>query len=233
MRARKSNSRARYRVLGGKHSVDLKLRTPHQLFDERDPAPFRERDLDDDAARYVLGSYRDLQGLGPRVKLSLYFEELGEFHPRPQVIIDAIHTFYRYEAESKRRELRDIFRQGLISLIIGVMFLFLCTWTATWITGQESNTQPFALFSTMREGLVIMGWVAMWRPISILLYEWWPIRDSMVTYQQLGEIDVDIFKNNIAVTPQNLDESAKKPAELGLRQNKRSQSFKREPSTIS
>ena len=27
----------------------------------------------------------------------------------------------------------------------------------------------------LREGLVITGWVAMWRPIEVLLYDWWPL----------------------------------------------------------
>ena len=25
------------------------------------------------------------------------------------------------------------------------------------------------------EGLVIGGWVVMWRPIEVLLYDWWPL----------------------------------------------------------
>jgi hypothetical protein len=28
----------------------------------------------------------------------------------------------------------------------------------------------------IRESLLIGGWVAMWRPMEILLYDWWPIR---------------------------------------------------------
>jgi hypothetical protein len=27
----------------------------------------------------------------------------------------------------------------------------------------------------LREGLILLGWVANWRPIEIFLYEWWPI----------------------------------------------------------
>ena len=36
------NPVSRYPVIDGKASVELKLRTPRQLFDERDPAPFRD-----------------------------------------------------------------------------------------------------------------------------------------------------------------------------------------------
>jgi hypothetical protein len=30
--------------------------------------------------------------------------------------------------------------------------------------------------NVFREGLLIGGWVAMWRPIEVFLYDWWPIR---------------------------------------------------------
>src|ERR1700722_2462926 len=92
----------RYRMINGKHSVELQLRTPHQLFDERDPAPFRERDLDDDAARYIVSAYRELRD-HDHVRVSLYFDSLGKFSARPEVIRDAIHAFFNFESEMKRR----------------------------------------------------------------------------------------------------------------------------------
>jgi hypothetical protein len=31
------------------------------------------------------------------------------------------------------------------------------------------------LVAVLRENLLVGGWVAMWRPIEIFLYDWWPI----------------------------------------------------------
>jgi hypothetical protein len=209
MRTRRAEGRGRYRVVDGKHSIELKLRTPHQLFDERDPAPFRERDLDDDAARYLLGSFRDASSLGD-VKVSLYFETLGEFADRPQVIVEAIHAFFQFEADAKRRELRDIFRQGIISLLIGLGFLFSCTSLAQSLTAVTSG---WALTPMVHEGLAIMGWVAMWRPISIFLYEWWPIREALMTYEHLGSVDIDILNPNLPLY-RKMKERANAPASI-------------------
>ena len=47
---------ARYRVEDGRSCIDIKVRHSGQLFDGRDPAPFRERDLDEDAVDYVMGA---------------------------------------------------------------------------------------------------------------------------------------------------------------------------------
>ncbi len=43
-------------VEGAHACIDISLRLAEQLFDGRDPAPFRERDLDEDAADYILAA---------------------------------------------------------------------------------------------------------------------------------------------------------------------------------
>jgi hypothetical protein len=32
----------------------------------------------------------------------------------------------------------------------------------------------------------------MWRPIQIFLYDWWPLRNTIRTYERLAEIPVEI-----------------------------------------
>lgn len=190
MQVHGQRSRARYRVIDGKTSVELKLRTPRQLFDERDPAPFRERDLDDDAARYILQSFRELKDHG-KVKLSVYFETLGELSDRPHVIGEAIHMFFNFERDVKRRELRDIFRIGLISLLIGLTFLFTCTLIYHGIFAIPWLPEPLGLM--LKEGAMIMGYVSMWKPLSIFLYEWWPIRAELDELHSLGDLEVEVL----------------------------------------
>ena len=33
-----------------------------------------------------------------------------------------------------------------------------------------------------------MGWVAMWRPLEIFLYDWWPVRRLQVAYERLARM---------------------------------------------
>jgi hypothetical protein len=44
----------------------------------------------------------------------------------------------------------------------------------------------------LREGFLIGGWVAMWRPIEIFLYDWWPIRAEARLFDRLGAMPVRI-----------------------------------------
>jgi hypothetical protein len=44
----------------------------------------------------------------------------------------------------------------------------------------------------VKESLVIGGWVALWRPLEIFLYDWWPLRAQAKLYDRLGGMQVDV-----------------------------------------
>jgi hypothetical protein len=43
-----------------------------------------------------------------------------------------------------------------------------------------------------REGLTIIGWVAMWKPLDIYLYRWWPLLALRRLYQRLSAMPVEV-----------------------------------------
>jgi hypothetical protein len=40
---------------------------------------------------------------------------------------------------------------------------------------------------------LISGWVAMWRPIQIFLYAWWPVRNLGRLYDKLSHLKIDLL----------------------------------------
>ena len=44
----------------------------------------------------------------------------------------------------------------------------------------------------IRESLLIGGWVAMWRPLEVFLYDWWPLVGERTIYDRLSAIPVRI-----------------------------------------
>jgi hypothetical protein len=48
------------------------------------------------------------------------------------------------------------------------------------------------LNTLLSEGLLIIGWVAMWEPVYIFLYGWWPIVHKRNIYQKIVDMDVYI-----------------------------------------
>jgi hypothetical protein len=63
-----------------------------------------------------------------------------------------------------------MFRIGRKSSLIGVAVLATCVLTAQASTALlgSGNISRF-----LEESLIILGWVANWRPIEIFLYDWW------------------------------------------------------------
>lgn len=160
----------RYRIENGKTCIDVQLRSAHQLFDGRDPAPFRERDLDEDAVEYILGA---IQEIAPKAEIKIVFWIADE--PTLQIptetVIEAVRAYFGYEVIRYQRRLREHVRQGQITLAVGLtaMTIFL-------VLGEMTQWLPVGTFrEVLREGLVITGWVAMWRPIEVLLYDWRPL----------------------------------------------------------
>lgn len=86
-----------------------------------------------------------------------------------------------------QRELRQLFRAGRISLIIGLSFLALCVSGAEVLAGLRVPGTK-----VLETGLNIGGWVAMWHPMEVYLYGWWPLRRMGKVYRKLSTIPVEV-----------------------------------------
>jgi hypothetical protein len=162
-------SPARYRTEGEFTCIDMVTRSARQLFDMRDPSPFRERDLDDDAVEYLLTAAREI---GHRAKLRVVITIEGERDPvlNEQEIVAAVRTHLEYERGRQVRKLREQLALGRRFLLVGAGALALLL-SAAELTAFLPKSHVVQI---LREGLVITGWVAMWRPLELLLFDWWP-----------------------------------------------------------
>ena len=90
------------------------------------------------------------------------------------VIVEAVRGHFSYELDRVRRRLREHVRRGHMFLGVGLTVLVVFLTLAELTTSMPSGP----LREILREGLVITGWVAMWRPLEVLLYDWWPMVDE-------------------------------------------------------
>ena len=153
-----------------------------------DPSPFHERDLDDDAEEFIVGWAREFPRRDP-VSLVVHVNQLPAHADAEHLLETAVHNYFAYRAKLNRLEFRYLLKQGRTSLIIGLTFLAVCM-----ITSQLLRRQEETLSIVIREGLIIAGWVAMWRPMEIFLYEWWPLLRKGRLYQKLSRMHVEIRK---------------------------------------
>ncbi len=71
---KEQNQKKRYKTSEGKKWIEVRVKSSQQLFDVRDPAPFRERDLDDDFTEYIFASAREFSISTP-LKIVIHIEE--------------------------------------------------------------------------------------------------------------------------------------------------------------
>ena len=205
--ARRPNWRFRVTTLpmGGENSagdpipascavIEVHVSELKQLFNSIDPSPFRNRDLDPKAEEFIVGWAKDF-GRETQLALVVNLDRSAGLGDEAAVLRDAIHEFFRQRALGQRQRLRELLRVGRTSLAIGLVVL-----ASTIAMGNlVANLMKGSNFGQiLRETLVIGGWVSMWRPLEIFLYDWWPIRNEALLSDRLSTMPVRIRYRNAA-----------------------------------
>jgi hypothetical protein len=55
-----------------------------------------------------------------------------------------------------------------------------------------SSPQASAFGWILKESVLILGWVANWRPLEIFLYDWWPLARRRDLYLRLAAARVEL-----------------------------------------
>lgn len=172
--------------------IQLRIQNVGQLFHTLDPLPFRERDLDLGVEEYVVGWAGEMAAQQP-IAIVVHLPKAEALGDEARHIEAAMQNYFAYRAEVLGWDLRDLFRTGRAALLIGMAVLAACM-----VTGKASaglvGTGYFGRF--YNEGLIILGWVANWRPVEIFLYDWWPIARRRRLYRRLAVATVQVVAEN-------------------------------------
>ena len=174
---------------GHPHIIRLELRDMSQLFNSMDPSPFIEKDLDDDAEDFIV-SWAQEFAPGAPLRLRIYLQQWPPEDPT-DLIRQAVHNYFTHRAHLTELEFGRLMKQGRTSLLIGLVFLFTCLIAIRTTLSGETG----AWAGVLRESLTIAGWVAMWRPMQIYLYDWWPLRRTGRIYAKLSRMPVEVTRH--------------------------------------
>jgi hypothetical protein len=184
-----------YRKAEGVWCIDLQLKQIKQLFDLRDPTPFKERDLDPSAVEYLREAMAELPARDP-VRLDIYILDEPDATLEDEVIRGAIHAYFNHALWHLRGKLRAHMKQGQVALTVGVLML------SAMLSGAKAiqvNQGDPAWRELLKEGLTIGAWVAIWRPIEHFLYDWWPFLTERRLLQRLATLPVEIHWDHRSV----------------------------------
>jgi hypothetical protein len=167
------------------HLIEIRVDRLAQLFHTLDPFPFREKDLDQDAEEYIVSWARELPDKRP-IRIAVHIPN-GDANS--EELNEAFHRYFAGRAVAVQHELNELFRVGRRSLAIGIPILVACLVSARLAAGYLIENPVQRL---VEESLLILGWVANWRPLEIFLYDWWPLARRRDLYRRLAVAAVEL-----------------------------------------
>jgi hypothetical protein len=168
--------------------LNLYLSDVRRLFNSMDPAPFRERDLDPEAAAYIVEWAEEAPAKQP-LGMVVHLGAGSGADAETGLIRDSVHEYFQRRAVATRRQLKQQLRLGRISLLIALVFLGVVIVVGEWLAVSVPRERTATL---IEDSLVIGAWVALWRPLEIFLYDWWPIRDEARLFDRLGAMAISV-----------------------------------------
>ncbi len=172
--------------VSGFNTIDIKIKKIGQLFNSLDPSPFLDKDLDDDFFEYVVSSVAE-HHLTTKHKIIIHLPKSEQKKISEIEITRSIHNFFEYRKLIATRSIRLKIKEGQMSLWIGLGFLASCLIARNIVLSLNDSVAIHIL----AEGLTIGGWVAMWKPISDLLYEWWPTHQERKIFDKIVQTPIE------------------------------------------
>ena len=166
------------------HDLDQLLLVPDSLF-------YGKRMLNPDAEEVIIEEVTKA-ALGDHIRLKIHL--LEDKITRKDEILAAIHKHFNYRREKSETKLKKVLHLGWQSLLISIVFLgILISLTLLIIKLLPEG----GLSITFREILIILGWVALWRPADLLLYEWRPFKREINLFRRLERCDLEIVTRKV------------------------------------
>src|SRR5262245_31395326 len=184
----------RQEVREGAAALEVRVGELKQMFNAMDPAPFWERELDPSAVEYIVQLAQEVRS-GLPLELVVHLAREAPTPEAEALLRDAVHEDFTHRAVTSRRQLRQLLRIGRISLLIGLLFLAAAIVIGDVVVSLVGR-ERYGTF--VRESLIIGGWVALWRPLEIFLYDWWPVRNDARLFDRLSAMPVHLVGANAA-----------------------------------
>lgn len=167
--------------------VEISLQSQRQLFNTFDPSPFHEKDLDPAAERYIIDAV-DMMPIARPIHLLVHLPEEEITQDLALQFQTSISNYFSYRAWGMMNNLRRSFREGRMACVVGLIFLISCSLVRQIVMTYGDGFSH----EMLAEGLLIIGWVALWRPADILLYDWWPILRRYRLLTKISQLTVEI-----------------------------------------
>ncbi|MSX56429.1 MAG: hypothetical protein F2772_12960, partial [Actinobacteria bacterium] len=132
-------------------AIKVRVAGLDQIFNAMDPTPLEERSLNPEVADWIEEWAEDLGGDKP-ITIEIHVID-GNVDGRRDAVARGLHNHFEYRAWQEGRELQKLWREGRISMVIG-----LCALTVFISLSHLIGTSPNPVLDVVHEGLTVLGW---------------------------------------------------------------------------
>ena len=165
--------------------IQVRVATFEGLFNPMDPTPLDERSLNIEVADWIEEWAEDFDK-DHELSVEIYVAD-GNLAGRENAVVNGLHNHFEYRAWQSGRQFSKLMREGRISLLIGI-----CAITGFNLLSKAIRSSTNPVVEIIHEGLSVLGWVSMWKPLEIFLFDWWPIRRERRACRRLAEANVTV-----------------------------------------
>ena len=169
-------------------TIDLYLTDINNFFQARQIDPFLGENIGESGIDQLI----DTMNASSRPEMKI--RTIAVHLPEPMIgtaqaarLPAAVTNYCDAQIRMAAQKKREVFLEGRKALWIGLVFWGICLALSVVLEGLFAGS-PFArLFG---EGFIIAGWVCLWHPAELLLYEWRPFAREMKRYQQIKSMNI-------------------------------------------
>jgi hypothetical protein len=173
--------RERAPAKGAMVDLPIQLRTPDDLFDQFDPSPLVSRRLNEGASAYLLTSLKQSAASGPVVVVVRLPDDARSDATEGALRASVPGHFHRLSkaVDSDIKLIRSTARRFVP---IGFLIMCVCMTVSEILTIRTERL----LFHSIAEGVLVLGWVALWAPFDYLLFGALPLTKKRSFYKRLA-----------------------------------------------
>jgi hypothetical protein len=167
------------------HTIRIALGKPEELFAASDYAPLEGR------FERLTGMERLVTGMEEAPRDARHVIEIvlpAAGADIEETIRRAIVGFCKAEIDEARFMMRVTRKRGLLALRVGLPILAVCLALSTAVAAWRND----GIGTLLSNSFVIAGWVALWQPAELLLYDWWPPFHRINLLKRIAEADVRV-----------------------------------------
>lgn len=172
-------------------NVDLYLSDIHNFFQTPEVDPFFGENIEASGVDQLMDTLNARRRAHKRISsITIHLPAamiMPELAARTRAAIEVYcNTQVRLAVQKKR----EVWLEGWRSLRIGSVFWIVCL--ALSLLAEKLLADYSAFGRLFGEGFIIAGWVGLWRPAELLLYEWRPYKREGELYEAIKRMDVRI-----------------------------------------